>query len=61
MYVCHCRGVTDKDVRGAIESGATDLAELARRCAAGSGCGGCCPALQTLLAEYGLSAAVSAA
>ncbi len=61
MYVCHCRGVTDRDIRSAIESGATNLAELARRCAAGSGCGGCCPAQRTLLAEYGLSATVSAA
>ncbi len=61
MYVCHCRGVTDRDIRSAIESGATNLSELARRCAAGSGCGGCCPVLRTLLAEYDLPAAVGAA
>ncbi len=57
MFVCHCRGVTDGTVRATIEDGAVSLAELAERCAAGSGCGGCCGALRRLLAEYGLAGA----
>ncbi len=55
MYVCHCRGVTDGRVRCAIEEGAREPAEVGRRCGAGTRCGGCLPALQALLAEYGFA------
>ncbi len=55
MYVCYCRGVTDRCVRGAIEDGAREPAEVGRRCGAGTRCGGCLPALQALLAEYGIA------
>ena len=54
MFVCHCRGVTDGTVRAAIEAGAVSMEQLAERCEAGSGCGGCCGALRRLLLEYGL-------
>ncbi|MDP9386609.1 MAG: (2Fe-2S)-binding protein [Actinomycetota bacterium] len=54
MFVCHCRAVTDGVIRGAIEAGAADAGTLARQCGAGSRCGGCWPALEALLAEYGL-------
>ena len=57
MFVCHCRAVTDRTIRGAIEAGASDTGALARHCGAGSRCGGCWPALQSLLAEYGLDGA----
>ncbi len=52
MVVCHCRAVTDGTIRAAIQAGATTVGQLARHCRAGSGCGGCCPALLELLAEY---------
>ena len=55
MFVCHCRAVTDGTIRGAIEAGASDPRALARHCGAGSRCGGCWPALESLLAEYGLA------
>ncbi len=57
MHVCHCRAVTDRAVRQAIEAGARDEWALADHCRAGSGCGGCWSALRQLLAEYGLSVA----
>ena len=56
MFVCHCRAVTDGTIRSAIEAGASDPGALARHCGAGSRCGGCWPALASLLAEYGLEA-----
>lgn len=56
MYVCHCRAVTDRAIREAIESGARDAFQVSMRCGAGTGCGGCYPALAQLLAEYGLTA-----
>ena len=55
MIVCHCRAVNDGRVRAEIESGARCEDDLARRCGAGSRCGGCLPALERLLAEYGLA------
>ncbi len=61
MFVCHCRAVTDRAIRGAIEAGASDPRELARHCGAGSRCGGCWPALEAMLAEYRLDAAGAAA
>ena len=52
MYVCHCRAVTDGEIREAISAGACDLEEVGRRCGAGITCGGCCPLIQELLAQH---------
>ena len=49
MLVCHCKGVTERDVRAAIQSGACTHREIARRCGAGSMCGGCRPVIDELL------------
>ena len=52
VFVCHCRAVTDGEIREAITSGACDLDEVGRRCGAGITCGGCCPLIQELLAQH---------
>jgi bacterioferritin-associated ferredoxin len=52
MFVCHCRAVTDGEIREAIQAGACDLDEVGRSCGAGITCGGCCPLIQELLAEH---------
>jgi len=49
MYVCSCRAITDRTVDAAIASGASTVPEVAARCGAGSGCGGCWPELERLL------------
>lgn len=54
MYVCHCRVVTDTQIREAIRCGARDVCAIAEACGAGGRCGGCLPALRRLLQEYGL-------
>lgn len=54
MYVCLCRGVNEETVRRAIAAGARDAATVSRCSGAGTGCGGCYPALCRLLEEYGL-------
>ena len=51
MFVCHCRAVTDREIREAIAAGARDLAEVGLRCGAGITCGGCCPLIEQLLAD----------
>ena len=50
MIVCHCHGITDRDVRAAVERGAADLSGLARVCRAGTDCRGCLRSLMDLLA-----------
>ena len=53
MIVCHCRAVSDRVIRSAIEQGAAHEHELADRCeGAGARCGGCLPALQRLLDRH---------
>ncbi|MBW3665494.1 MAG: (2Fe-2S)-binding protein [Actinobacteria bacterium] len=56
MIVCHCRVVSDREVRDAIASGATEACALAEVCGVGSRCGGCLPELRRLLREHGLPA-----
>lgn len=51
MWVCHCRAVTDSNVRQAIEAGAADETEIGRLCGAGTKCGSCHDALRRLCDE----------
>ncbi|HVM04608.1 MAG TPA: (2Fe-2S)-binding protein [Acidimicrobiales bacterium] len=60
MFICHCRAVTDRAIRAAIEAGASDPRAVGRSCGAGSRCGGCWPALEALLSEYGLGSDAAA-
>lgn len=51
MFVCHCRGITDRTIGAAVAAGARSVEEIGRRCGAGVDCGGCIPALARLLDE----------
>lgn len=53
MLICHCRAVNDQTIRATILAGARDPAAVSRSCGAGSGCGGCLPALLDLLGDFG--------
>jgi len=52
MYVCICNAITDKQIRAAAESGATDLWGLQAKLGVASGCGSCKEAASEILAEY---------
>ena len=41
MLVCHCRGVTDRQIRRLVKDGANSTREVARATGAGMRCGGC--------------------
>jgi bacterioferritin-associated ferredoxin len=41
MIVCHCAGVTDTKIFELIRDGASSVAEISRRCGAGSCCQSC--------------------
>ena len=47
MIVCHCHGVTDREIRDSVQCGARTCADVADACGASSGCGGC----RSLVAE----------
>jgi bacterioferritin-associated ferredoxin len=50
VIVCICRGMSDRDIRGAVERGANCLEKL-ERCGIGGDCGGCENALRNLMIE----------
>jgi nitrite reductase (NADH) large subunit len=47
--LCHCNVVSERCVEEAVALGATSLDEVEAICGAGSGCGGCLPALEAML------------
>jgi len=49
MLICHCKGLTDREIHRAIRSGASTQREVSRECGAGSVCGGCRPLIDELL------------
>ena len=52
MWVCHCKGVTDGQIRSAIDAGARTPLEIGTYCRAGTGCGGCLPEVCRLLDDH---------
>jgi bacterioferritin-associated ferredoxin len=49
VIACHCHAVSDRTVHAAALAGSSDVADLGRRCGAGTGCGGCHALLADLL------------
>jgi len=41
MLVCHCRGITDRQIRRLVKAGACSTRDVARATGAGLRCGGC--------------------
>ena len=41
MLVCHCRGISDRQIKRLVKDGATSAREVARATGAGMRCGGC--------------------
>jgi bacterioferritin-associated ferredoxin len=52
MWVCHCKGVTDRQIRSAINAGARTPVEIGIHCRAGTGCGGCLPEVCRVLDDH---------
>jgi len=49
--LCHCMGVTEREVRLAIRAGARSVDEVGEQCEAGTGCGSCRGGIQLLLQQ----------
>ena len=52
MIVCHCTGITDRDIRSLVRQGrAKTVSEIGLDCSAGRGCGGCQLAVQQIVRQ----------
>jgi bacterioferritin-associated ferredoxin len=51
MYVCICSQVREREVRGAIRSGARTEESVGDACGAGTGCGSCLDRICELIEE----------
>ena len=51
MYVCLCKGITDTQIRTAIEEGANSFREVRNTLGVGSQCGKCGSATRKILRE----------
>lgn len=51
MLVCHCHRVNDARIDQVLSAGAVGVRGVVRATRAGSGCGGCIPALRELCAS----------
>jgi bacterioferritin-associated ferredoxin len=49
MYICLCRGVTDRQIKAAIDDGAQTLSHLRKNLGVAGQCGKCACSAQELL------------
>lgn len=52
MFVCVCKGISDRKIRALVESGcARSLREVVNQCRAGSDCGSCLLQIRQIVEE----------
>ena len=51
MYVCLCNGVTEQDIRRAMDGGCASMSELTMRTGCGANCGCCVDVACAMLDE----------
>ena len=51
MYVCLCRGITDQDIKDAMQNGAESIRDLRDMLDLGTCCGRCVPEAKTIISE----------
>ncbi len=49
MYICNCTGITESEIRGAVELGCATLHDLRRDLGVATCCGKCAPEARKLL------------
>ena len=52
MYVCICHGITDRQVRETLDSGAASLSEVQLKVPVGGCCGRCLPTAQQIVDDH---------
>ncbi|HKK70249.1 MAG TPA: (2Fe-2S)-binding protein [Candidatus Krumholzibacteria bacterium] len=51
MIICHCRGITDRDVQAAIDRGASSMRQVTCHGPAKGCCGSCGTTIRGMLCE----------
>ncbi|GAA4999830.1 (2Fe-2S)-binding protein [Acinetobacter puyangensis] len=51
MYVCLCRGITDQDIKDAMQNGAQSYREVRDMLDLGTCCGRCAPEAKSIISE----------
>ena len=51
MYICLCQGITDRDIRAAIDDGADSMRDLRARLGVTTQCGKCACHVRAILKE----------
>ncbi|MBB84658.1 MAG: hypothetical protein CL931_12680 [Deltaproteobacteria bacterium] len=51
MLVCHCRGISDRQIKRAVKDGCSSPREVARETGAGMRCGGCRSTVKAIVNE----------
>ena len=51
MLVCHCRRISDREIRDCARSGSISVEAVAKNCGASSSCGGCRPEVERLVRD----------
>lgn len=51
MYVCLCRGITDQDIKDAVDHGAESFREVRDLLDLGTCCGRCVPEARSIINE----------
>lgn len=52
MYVCICKGITDTQIRAAVQDGASSVSEVSNTLGVGSQCGKCGILTREIVREY---------
>jgi bacterioferritin-associated ferredoxin len=52
MYICLCHGITDRQIRRAVDEGASSLGEVQLQLPVAGCCGRCEPAARELIREH---------
>lgn len=52
MYICHCNGLSDHDVRRTLGEGASRTAEVYRHAGCKAQCGGCVRTVLDMVREF---------
>jgi bacterioferritin-associated ferredoxin len=50
MLICHCQNVSDRQIRAAVQTGATTREDVGQVCGAAKLCGGCSEAVDEVIA-----------
>lgn len=53
MIVCHCKGITDRDLKRALRDGSFDRGEAGAAARAGGDCGTCQPLIDEIVGKHG--------